>query len=115
LLATQLKSSVEYCEAVLQRNLSFEILQTQQTLIQRCEILLDKEVNVKKPMDVNYLTNEEDVADLRQAVPGQVVVSWKDSSRSVAKETARKQQKLEEKLTLQSQPKADPDLELSGL
>jgi len=84
LLATQLKSSVEYCEAVLQRNLSFEILQTQQTLIQRCEILLNKEVYVKKPMDVNYVTNEKDIEDLRQAVPGQVVVSWTDSSQSVA-------------------------------
>ncbi|XP_020618377.1 tripartite motif-containing protein 2-like [Orbicella faveolata] len=84
-LATQLKSSVEYCEAVLQRNLSFEILQTQQTLIQRCEILLNKEeVNVKKPMYVNYVTNEKDVKDLRQAVPGRVVVSWTDSSKSVA-------------------------------
>ena len=83
-LATQLKSSVEYCEAVLQRNLSFEILQTQQTLIQRCEILLNKEVNVKKPMDVNYVTNEQGVDDLRQAVPGQVVVSWTDSFQSAA-------------------------------
>jgi len=84
LLATQLKSSVEYCEAVLQRNVCFEILQTQQTLIQRCEILLNKEVYVKKPMDANYVTNEKDIEDLRQAVPGQVVVSWTDSSQSVA-------------------------------
>lgn len=84
-LATQLKSSVEYCEAVLQRNLGFEILQTQQTLVQRCEILLnEEEVNVKKPMNVNYVTNEKDVEDVRQAVPGQVVISWTDSSRSAA-------------------------------
>jgi len=76
LLATQLKSSLEHCEAVLQRNLSFEILQTQQTLIQRCELLLNKEeVNVKQPMYVNYVTNEKDVKDFRQAVPGRVVVS----------------------------------------
>ena len=85
LLATQLKSSVEYCEAVLQRNQSFEILQTQQTLIQRCEILLsEEEVSVKKPMYVDYMTNEKDVKDLRQAVPGRVVVSWTDCSQSVA-------------------------------
>ena len=85
LLATQLKSSVEYCEAVLQRHQSFEILQTQQTLIQRCEILLsEEEVSVKKPMYVDYMTNEKDVKDLRQAVPGRVVVSWTDCSQSVA-------------------------------
>ena len=85
LLATQLKSSVEHCEAVLQRNLSFEILQTQQTLIQRCEILLNKEEsNLKKPMYVNYLTNEKDVEVLQQTLPGRVVVSCTDSSKSVA-------------------------------
>ena len=85
LLATQLKSSVEYCEAVLQRNQSFEILETQQILIQRCEILLNKkEGNVKKPMYVNYVINENDEKDLRQAVPGRVVVSWTDSSQSEA-------------------------------
>ena len=85
LLASQLNSSVEHCEAVLQRNLSFEILQTQQTLIQRCEILLNKEEsNVKKPMYVNYLTNEKDVEVLQQTLPGRVVVSCTDSSKSVA-------------------------------
>ena len=85
LLATQLKSSVEHCEAVLQRNLSVEILQTQQTLIQRCEILLnEEEVNLKKPMYVNYLTNEKEVKVLRQTLPGRVVVSCTDSSKSVA-------------------------------
>ena len=86
LLVTQLKSSVEYCEAVLQRNLSFEILQTQQTLIQRCEILLyEEEMRVNKPMYVNYVTNEKDVEDLQRAVPGRVVVSWTDPSQSEAK------------------------------
>ena len=80
LLATQLKSSVEHCEAVLQRNLSVEILQTQQTLIQRCEILLnEEEVNLKKPMYVNYLTNEKEIKVLRQTLPGRVVVSCTDS------------------------------------
>ena len=59
-------------------------LQTQQTLIQRVKILLNEEVNVKKPMDVSYLTNEEAIEELRQAVPGQVVVSWTDPSQSVA-------------------------------
>ena len=85
LLATQLKSSVEHCEAVLQRNLSFEILQTQQTLIQRCEILLNKEeLNLKKPMYVNYLTNVNDIKILQQTLPGRVVVSCTDSSKSMA-------------------------------
>ena len=86
LFVTQLKSSAEYCEAVLQRDLSFEILQVQQTVVKRCKTLLNEEseVNVKKPLNVNYVTNEKLVEDVRRAVFGQVVVSYSDSSQSVA-------------------------------
>ena len=86
LFVTQLKSSAEYCEAVLQRDLSFEILQVQQTVVERCKTLLNEEseVNVKKPLNVNYVTNEKLVEDVRRAVFGQVLVSYSDSSQSVA-------------------------------
>ena len=86
LLVSQLKSSVGYCDAVLQRNLSFEILQVQQTAVQRLKTLLNEnpEVNIKKPSNVNYVTNEKEVEDVRRAVLGWVFVSYSDSSRSVA-------------------------------
>ena len=85
LLGTQLKSSVEYCEAILQRNLSFEILQ-EQTVVKRCKTLLNEEaeVKVKKPSNINYVGNENVVEDVRHAVRGQVLVSYSDSSQSVA-------------------------------
>ena len=86
LLVSQLKSSVGYCDAVLQRNLSFEILQVQQTAVKRCKTLLNEEpeVHIKKPSNVNYVTNEKEVEVVRRAVLGRVFVSYSDSSRSVA-------------------------------
>ena len=85
LLVTQFKSSVEYCEAVLQRDLSFEILQAQQTVVKRCQTLLNEAgVSVKKPLNVYYVTNEKIIEDVRSAVLGRVVVSYSDSSRSEA-------------------------------
>ncbi|XP_078359465.1 E3 ubiquitin-protein ligase TRIM45-like [Oculina patagonica] len=88
LLVKQLKSSAEYCEAVLQRNLSFEILQ-QQAVVERCKTLLNEEAEAnvkspKKPLYVNYVINEKVVEDVRRAVLGEIVVSYSDSSQSVA-------------------------------
>ena len=74
LLAAQLRSSVEYCEAVLQRNLNFEILETQQTFVNRCKSLLNEEVNISEPSRVNYETNERAIQTMLHSVPGQVVV-----------------------------------------
>ena len=85
----QLQKSVEYCEAILQRNKSIEILQVHQTLVERCRGLLnDEKLNMNKPLHTTsharYEINEELVKTLRCAVPGQLVVSNTDHLESVA-------------------------------
>lgn len=85
LLTAQLRSSVEYCQALLQRDLSFEILQAQQqTFMQRCRTLLSEEkVTVRKPSHVNYAVTKTNVYDMLRNIPGQVVTSYADASCSV--------------------------------
>ena len=85
----QLQKSVEYCEAILQRNKSIEILQVQQTLVERCRGLLnDEKLNMNKPLHATlharYEINEELVKTLRCAIPGRLVVSNTDHLQSVA-------------------------------
>ena len=84
----QLQTSVEYCEAVLQRSKSIEILQVYQTLLERCRGLLDVEkLNMDKPLHrtlhARYEINEELAKTLRCAVPGRLVVSKTDHLQSV--------------------------------
>ena len=85
----QLQKSVEYCEAILERNKGIEILQVHQTLIERCRGLLNVEkLNVNKPihttLHARYEINEELVEVLRCAAPGRLVVSKTDRLQSVA-------------------------------
>ena len=85
----QLQISVEYCEAILQRNKSVEILQVHQALSERCKGLLNAEKsNINKPLHTalhaRYEINEELVESVRHAVPGRVVVSNTDPLQSVA-------------------------------
>ena len=85
----QLQKSVEYCEAILQRNKSIEILQVHQTLVERRRALLDVEkLNMNKPLHATlharYEINEDLVETLRCAVPGRLVVSSTDHLQSVA-------------------------------
>ena len=85
----QLQKSVEYCEAILQRNKSIEILQVHQTLVERRRALLDVEkLNMNKPLHATlhawYEINEDLVETLRCAVPGRLVVSNTDHLQSVA-------------------------------
>ena len=85
----QLQKSVEYCEAILQRNKSIEILQVHQTLVERCRGLLNVEkLNLNKPLHAalhaRYEINEDLVETLRCAVPGRLVVSNTDHLQSVA-------------------------------
>ena len=84
----QLQKSVEYCEAILERNKSIEILQVHQTLIERCRGLLNAEkLNMDKPLHTTlharYEINEELVETLRYTVPGRLVVSNTDHLQSV--------------------------------
>ena len=81
----QLQSSVEYCEAITQRNNSIEILQAHQALVERCRGLLNAEkLNIYKPLHARYEINEEFVENLKRAVPGRVAVSNTDPLQSVA-------------------------------
>ena len=71
----QLQSSVEYCEAIMQRNNSIEILQAHQALLERCRGLLNAEkLNIYESLHVRYEINEEFVENVKRAVPGRVVV-----------------------------------------
>ena len=85
----QLQTSMEYCEAILERNKSIEILRVHQTLIKRCRGLLNVEkLNIDKPLHTTlharYEINEEFVETLRYTVPGRLVVSNTDHLQSVA-------------------------------
>ena len=85
----KLQKSVEYCEAILQRNESIEILQVHQPLVHRYRGLLNVEkLNINKPMNTTlharYEINDELVKTLRCAVPGRLVVSSTDHLQSVA-------------------------------
>ena len=85
--AEQLQTSVECCEAILQRNQSVEILQAHHALIERCRGLLNSEkMNIYKPPHVRYELNKEVFENVRSAVPavGRVVVSSTDPLQSVA-------------------------------
>ena len=83
--ATQLKTSVEHCERILQENNSVEILEAQQGVTERCKGLLSaKKMNIYKPLDVQYRTNEEDIQNVRRASLGEVIVSTTDPLQSVA-------------------------------
>ncbi|XP_078377190.1 uncharacterized protein LOC144660444 isoform X2 [Oculina patagonica] len=89
---TQLQTSVEYCEAILRRDNSIEILEAQQRAIEKCKgILKATKMNIYKPLHVRYMTNEEDVQSVRRAILGEVFVSTTDPLQSVAEGTGLKE------------------------
>ena len=58
----QLQTSVEYCEAILQRNKSLEILKGHQALIERCRGVLNAEKhNINKPLYTGNHKYTEDI------------------------------------------------------
>ncbi len=87
LYSMQLKTSVEYCEAIIRRNNSVEILESQQRVIERCKGILNvTKMNIYKPLNVRYKINEEGVLSVRRAFLGEVFVSTlTDPLQSVAK------------------------------
>ena len=96
----QLQKSVEYCEAILQRNKAIEILQVHHTLVERCRALLNVEkLNMNKPLHTTlharYEINEDLVEILRCAVPGRLVVSNTDHLQSVAEGKGLKEADVE--------------------
>ena len=83
--ATQLKTSVERCEKILEGNNSVEILEAQQGVMEKCKGLLNaKKMNIYKPSHAQYKTNEEDIQNVRRAFLGEVIVSTTDPLQSVA-------------------------------
>ena len=85
LLGAQLKDSVQHCEDILKRNNCIEILQTHQTVVERCKGLLNTcKLNVCMPSHVSYLSNDEAVQNIMQTILGQVIVSSSNSLKSVA-------------------------------
>ena len=90
--ATQLKTSAEHCERILQGNNSVEILEAQQGVIEKCKGLLNvKKMNIYRPSHVQYKTNEEDIQTVRSAFLGEVIVSTTDPLQSVAEGKGLKQ------------------------
>lgn len=84
--ATQIKTSVEDCEVILQTNSSFEILKAQQEVIERCKGLIKAtKMDIYKPLHVCYKINEDYIQNVRGAVLGQVEVSKTNPLRSLAK------------------------------
>ena len=76
LFTAQSKSSVEYDEAIIQRNIAPEISQAKLAVIGRCEELLNADiVDIQKFHYVNYVTNEQNLQNIRCSVLGQVVCS----------------------------------------
>ena len=99
-----LQTSVEYCEAILERNISFEILQVQKAFIERCRGLLKAEKrNINKPLHTplhaRYEINEELVESVRRAVQGRVVVSNTDPLQSVAEGKGLREADVESEAT----------------
>ena len=79
LIVTKLKSCVERGESILERNISAEILQTNQAIVGRCEELLNaSKPEIYKPPHVHYiLENKLHILD-------RIVVSNTDPSMSLA-------------------------------
>ncbi|KAL9984253.1 hypothetical protein ACROYT_G006526, partial [Oculina patagonica] len=83
---TQLNSSVEQGESILERNINAEILETKQVIIGRCEELLNaKKPDIYKPPHVHYvLENKADILD-------RVVVNQTDPSLSLVEGQCEKE------------------------
>ena len=84
----QLQEHVEWCEGILLRNKSVEILQAQNDFIRRSRCPTNTEtLKIYKPSHVRYEINKENLETMRSAVLalGQVVVSNTDPLQSVSK------------------------------
>ena len=83
----QLQTQVEWCESILQRKKSVDILQAHNILIGRSRDLLNEDkLNIYKSLHVRYEKCKEHVETVRRAVPavGRVFVSNTDPLQSVA-------------------------------
>ena len=86
LIVTQLKSCVERGKSILERNISAEILQTNQAIVGRCEEMLNaSKPEIYKPPHVHYiLENQLHILD-------RIVVSNTDPSMSLAEKQSEEE------------------------
>ena len=86
LIVTQLKSCVERGESILERNISAEILQTNQAIVGRCEEMLNaRKPEIYQPPHVHYiLENQLHILD-------RIVVSNTDPSMSLAEKQSEEE------------------------
>lgn len=85
LFVTQLTSSVEHGKCILKRNVDMEIVKDHNTIIGRCNDLLNsKETDAFVLPFVNYAEDEE-ICEIVQHGPGQLIVSNTDPSRCTAR------------------------------
>ena len=97
LVLTQLKSCVERGESIVQRNISAEMLQTNQAIIKRCEELLKaRKPDIYKPSHVNYMVEQ------KVKILDRIVVSDTAPSLSLAEVASLKdlQEKTETNFTI---------------
>ena len=80
----QMTSSVEYMEAIVERNIGAEILRSLTAISERSEEILQYEVNSSKVPTVNFVKNGELCDVLRRSTPGVFYVSVADPSNSTA-------------------------------
>ena len=86
LVVTQLKSCVERGDCILERNISAEILQTNQAIVGRCEELLNaRKPEIYKPPHVHYILEN------KPHILNRIVVSKTDPSMSLAKRQSEKE------------------------
>lgn len=79
LLVTQLNSFVEHGEAILERNLSAEVLQAHSSYRKQAETFLNlKKIKLYDPQHVDYVVTRQGL------IPGHVIVKHADASKSVA-------------------------------
>ena len=85
LLATQLKSSVECGEDIVQQSIGPEILQAEYAVLGRCEELLTtQDTEVCKPQRVVYCVNVKAMYTLRGLVPAQIFEIYTNALQSSA-------------------------------
>ena len=83
--ADQLRNSVECGEDIVQKKVGLKILQAGNTVVARCEELLtSKDIEIFNPQPVIYRVNAESLNTVRHLVPGQVIASYTDPSKSAA-------------------------------
>ena len=83
--ADQLRNSVECGEDIVQKKVGLKILQAGNTVVARCEELLtSKDIEIFNPQPVIYRVNAESINTVRHLVPGQVIASYTDPSKSAA-------------------------------